>query len=344
MTGAVGVVGARGAVGRAAVRQLLDWGIAPIRLGGRTPRPVAGVDSVPLDVTDPDQLAAFCAACDTVVNCAGPAGVLGERVARAAIAAGAALVDASGDDTLPARLSALAPRRPVLVSAGVQPGLTGLLPRALAAGGVAPGASLTGYVGGRDQFTPAAAADYLVGDGEPLAAWRGGTRRSRALVPLVDVALPYFPEAVTAQPYLSGEIERLARRLGLDQAHWYSVFGGRRVLEALRRPGVTPLDLCRASELDLFGRRSYCHLVCQLDDATLVLCGTGASALTGVTTALATRAVLGGLVPAGAYHAAEVLDPTLAVRWLRDSHAVVELSIVDMARTGAGTAVEEGVL
>jgi hypothetical protein len=273
-------------------------------------------------------------------------------VARAALISGSSIVDASGDDGLLASLRAGyvgRGRLTVVVSAGLMPGLTGLLPRYLA--GIAPpeGARLTGYVGGRDRFTATAALDYLAaeGYGEPLAAWRAGRRRSRALPPLAHVALPYFPEPVTAQPYLSTETERLARRLRLAEVDWYSVFAGERVLAVLRAGSSdhasTAARLCRAAELDLFGLRPYQMVVLLLGDSALVLRGAGASALTGAMAALATRAVWAGEVPTGVHHAAEVLDAAPTVGRLRECLAVEELSVLN-GLSMARIEIEEGAL
>ncbi|MDF2708687.1 MAG: hypothetical protein K0R62_4339 [Nonomuraea muscovyensis] len=57
----------------------------------------SGVEAVRVDVEDAGALAAFCAGCRIVVNCAGPSSRILDTVARAALAAGAAYVDVAGD-------------------------------------------------------------------------------------------------------------------------------------------------------------------------------------------------------------------------------------------------------
>ncbi|MFB9839738.1 saccharopine dehydrogenase NADP-binding domain-containing protein, partial [Actinoallomurus acaciae] len=105
MTGGrtVGVLGASGAVGGAAVRELRDLGYSALLLGGRRPdalREVARGDdeTVRVDVADPDGLAAFAGRCDVVLNCAGPTYRLKATVAAAADSAGPHCVDVAGDD------------------------------------------------------------------------------------------------------------------------------------------------------------------------------------------------------------------------------------------------------
>ncbi|MGW7482853.1 saccharopine dehydrogenase NADP-binding domain-containing protein [Nonomuraea muscovyensis] len=57
----------------------------------------SGVEAMRVDVEDAGALAAFCAGCRIVVNCAGPSSRILDTVARAALAAGAAYVDVAGD-------------------------------------------------------------------------------------------------------------------------------------------------------------------------------------------------------------------------------------------------------
>ncbi|MEZ0073177.1 hypothetical protein [Planotetraspora sp. GP83] len=330
------VIGGHGQVGAHAVAQLRAWGAGPLRVGGRT-----APDRV--DALDPAGLAAFCAGATTVLNCAGPAAVIGSRVARAAHAAGARYVDASGDDALHAELSRLAGPWTAVVSAGMMPGLSGLLPHVLLSG-FPEAETLTGYVGGRDTITEVAAVDYLGADayGEAMAAWRGDRRVPGALRTRQAVQVPFYPEPITAVPYLSTETERVARRHGLREVEWYSAYAGNRVLAALYgRPSAD--ELRAAAELDAFGHERYQLLVltASSDDESrsLVLRGTGASALTGTAAALATWAVEQGDVPPGVWHLAEIPHgPSQILDRLAGCAAVVACDL----HVDAG--VEEGVL
>ncbi|WP_158610142.1 NAD(P)H-binding protein [Micromonospora globbae] len=365
MSGTIALVGAGGGVGRHALAHLLAWSVDTVRAGGRNPARLPADDPRvqvhAVDVTDAASLDAFCAGCHTVVNCAGPAATIGDKVARAAMRAGAGYVDAAGDDVLHAAVAALpgAADRVAVLSAGMMPGLSGLLPAYLA--GQVPGARrMTGYVGGRDTFTPGAALDFLAsgdaGYGEPLAAWRDGARRSRALAARTGVPVPFFDEPVLLQPYLSTETERLARRLGLADVDWYSAFAGDRLPAALgagaqqARTGAdlaaAAARLCRAAELDAFGRPRYQLLLVEVagvaGSRVLACRGTGANALTGAAAALGALAVAAGDVPAGVHHLAEAVDPGWAVEMLRASPAVTSLHVGD-GPLGAHELIEEGV-
>jgi hypothetical protein len=379
MTGGavVAVVGGYGAVGRATVRLLQDWQVGRLRIGGRSVEAARQLiseelggdgDAAAVDVWDPASLARFCAGCRVVVNCAGPSYRVLDRVALAALAAGADYVDPGGDAPVQRRLASLnlASRgRTAVLCAGLMPGLTGLLPRWLAGQGFTRATQLTAYVGLVDRLTPIGAAEYLLslggGHGESQAAWCSGSRVSRALAPLSEVELPFFPDRVNAHPYLSLEAERLACALGLDGVRWYNVFdGGGQMLTALSRlqgamMGQADLDaaaaeLAQAAELDLFGRAPYQLLVFQLDGEaggrsltrTVVLRGTDTYALTGSVTAMAVRELLDGHIAAGVHYAADALDPELVVAWLRGRASVIVFALLDSpAEAGA---IEEGVL
>jgi hypothetical protein len=364
----IAIAGASGAVGRAAATALREQGAGPLRLGARRTQPLerlaaelgdAGV--VHLDVGDPASLAAFCAGTRLVVNCAGPSYRILDRIARAASGAGADYVDACGNARVYRLLQTGGPfAGRAVVSAGFVPGISGLLPRAMALGLDAVHRLQARY-GGLAAFTPAAAADYLLGldgsDGESLAAWRDGRRAPGALVPVLAQPQPFFPGRVSAFPFLSRETERLALEWGLRDAESYAVFAGGHVLEAIRRWTLRPVDLesgasdlARAAELDLAGRRPYHVLVVQLDgerdgrpaSCSAVLRATDAGAITGAVAARAALSALHGSCPDGVNYADAIMDPASAVAWLRTVPAVESLAVHDEAVLSVG--VEEGVL
>ncbi|WBB94073.1 saccharopine dehydrogenase NADP-binding domain-containing protein [Verrucosispora sp. WMMC514] len=356
----VGVLGCYGAVGSAVV-ELLAAADVRLRLGGRRPGPlteVARETGVPreataiVDAADRYRLAEFAAGCAVVVDCTAPAYRAEAGVVRAAVAAGADYVGAAGEHRYPG----LPTGRRVVVGAGMTPGLTFVLPRALAAAGFDRLDRLTAYTGGRDRFTPGAARDYVAGmvggAGRSLAAWRGGRRVPGALTPLDRVELPYFPGRVTAHPFLSTEAERLAATLGLAEVSWYHVFDGEQALRALSTADPADIDpaadrLVRAAELETFGRSTYQLIVLQLDGAaqgrpvtrTLALRAADSYRLTAEAAVLAVRAVLAGEVPPGSHHAGEVLDPARVMERLAAAPSVRQLEVVDRP-----AAVEEGAL
>jgi hypothetical protein len=259
------------------------------------------------------------------------------------------------------------------------PGLAGLLPRQLASAAAFPCSEsstqtssghrrrLTARLGGLLAFTPAAAADLIAQllkpDGEVMAAWRHGRRVPAALGVERNVRLPFFPEPVTAVPFLLPEIASVAASLGIHEACSYTVFAGAHTFAVLERyraglpRGTTLTDaastLARASASDLAGRRPHHALTYQLDDVapdgsvrskSLVVTAQDASALTGIAAALGAFAILEGEVPAGVQRLAEALNPARAWTALAMATAVHRGLTFDGPLVNGSVDVEEGEL
>lgn len=249
--------------------------------------------------------------------------------------------------------------RVVVLSAGMMPGLSALLPRHLAGQGFDRVDRLTAHVGGVDRFTPAAALDYVAslsdGYATPLAVWRGHQVIPRASRPRRGVELPHFPGRVNAYPYLSAEAERLARSLGFAEVEWSSVFDGELTLAALARLHDLDADtaageLVRTSRLEAFGRTPYFQMVFRMEGEaagrpvtrTLVARAADSYELSAAVAVLAAGAVLRGLVRPGLHDAADVLDAGAVFQALLDDPAVTRLEVVD--GVAPVVEVEEGVL
>lgn len=353
----VGVIGGYGAVGAVAARCLAAEGGVRLRVGGRDAAAAARCASrlaVPaepavVDATDGDGLARFSRGCAVVLNCAGPAYELSGLPRHAAATAGADYVDVM-DGSAPG--PGPAGERTAVLSAGMSPGLSGLLPRLLVGGAVRP-VRFTGYYVGLGTFTHTGAVDYLLsmrrGYGTPLAQWRGGRVERGALSPVEACRLPALPHPVTAYPYLTEELVHQARVLGLAEARWYNAFDGHHLLDALSRhqaAGARAGDVdaeaaavVRASALDALGRTPY-HLLWGVLDGrdragapvrrTALVRGEDGSALTGVVGAVAAREVLLGRVPAGAHLAADVLPAGAVAAALRAHLPGTVVSVTDV--------------
>jgi hypothetical protein len=357
----IGVLGASGAVGRAAVRELRDLAAGELLLGGRrldalrtvVDRDLAGrAQAVRADVSAPASLAAFAERCDVVLNCVGPTYRLKDTVAAAALRAGAHCVDVAGDDpAAEALLSSGDPAtggRSVVLSAGTLPGLSSILPRWLARG-LDAAVTLSAYCGGLEPCSATVAEDLMLSlttggaggaaYGESLAAWRAGRRQSRVLHPVEDGEAPGFPGRVALQPFLSAETERLATDLGLDRVDWFNAHPGQQVRALLSRlpaslaVGESRHELAErmmlAARLDLAGRAPYYVMHFALTGSSqaapaarrLTLHASSSYRLTAAVGALAVDALLRGDIPPGVHFACDVLEPETIVRWLAASGA-----------------------
>ncbi|OKI02565.1 hypothetical protein A6A06_16250 [Streptomyces sp. CB02923] len=373
----VGVLGGYGAVGAAAVRCLAAEGGYRLRIGGR--RAAAGrefaaalpvaAEAMAVDATDDGSLARFSHGCDLVLNCAGPAYLLLDRARRAAFAAGADYADvmsAAADTGTHAR-------RTAVLSAGLTPGLSGMLP-GLLAHGLAVADRFHGGYAGLETFTRTGAADYLLSlereYGTPLAEWRAGAVTG-ALQVERGFRAPGVHRPLTAYPYLPQELVRQARARNLTEARWYNAFDGTHLLDALslvraegavRRGLDTRVDdVVRASALDAAGHTPYHVLWARLDGTdhqgqptarSVFLRAPDGSELTGAVGAFAAHEVLGGRVGAGVHQAGDVLRPQAALEWLRRhvprlTATVSEERVGEDSGAGVGTtgiAEDEGVL
>lgn len=332
----IGVIGGYGAVGSVAARCLAADGFR-LRIGGRSAERGAAfaaeladataVDATAasVDATDAESIVRFSADCDVVLNCAGPAYELGVLPRRAAIEAGVHYVD-----VMDGFAAAFTPpeNRIMVLSAGLLPGLSGMLPRMLAAG--LDEACFVGYYVSLADFTHTGAMDYLLsmdrGYGTALAKWCDGRVVPGALNVEQDCSIVGIPRPVTAYPYLTVELVQQAQRLGLKEASWYNAFDGDHVLRALNRyrgsddrqaPEDAATALVQASALDSFGRAPY-HVLFGTADGltedrvpvrrTALIRGEDGNALTGVVGAIASCEVARGRVAPGVCHeAADVL-------------------------------------
>lgn len=136
-----GVVGGYGATGKVVVSELWKSCQGEILIGGRDAGKGSAcaaefdrrVSAAPLDVLDSRSLDDFCSRCSIVVNCAGPVMVLQDRVAQAAFRAHCHYLDLAGllfvkERLVPHRQEIAASGLSFVISAGLIPGITELLP------------------------------------------------------------------------------------------------------------------------------------------------------------------------------------------------------------------------
>ncbi|MFI9804297.1 saccharopine dehydrogenase NADP-binding domain-containing protein [Streptomyces sp. NPDC052301] len=372
----IGVLGGYGAVGAAAARCLAAEGFR-LRIGGRD-RAAAErcatclggpAEARRVDARDEAELEGFARGCDVLLHCAGPAYELGAGPRRAAAAAGTAYVDVmDGAGPAPAPPGECT----AVLSAGLSPGLSGLLPRLLTDGRpLSAGARFTGHHVMLGAFTRTGALDYLLSlereYGTPRAEWRRGRVVPSALPGAARHTVPGVPHPVTAYPYLPRELADVASASGLAEARWYNAFDGHHLLDTLNRhrsgdAGPAGLearvaDVVRASGLDAFGRTPY-HLLWGVLEPlspgaggvrrTVLVRGTDGSAMTGVIGALAAAEVARHRIPPGAHQAATVLAPQQALAALRhhlpDTVCASTETPTDTLTDETATLLEDGVL
>ncbi|MFT4086831.1 MAG: Gfo/Idh/MocA family oxidoreductase [Gordonia sp. (in: high G+C Gram-positive bacteria)] len=215
--------GSGGAVGRHAARRLAaelgpDDELVLVGRRGTTPSlPNGGPRSVVVDLRLPlagwpDELHAA----DVVLSCAGPSYRYSPALARWCAEQGVAYVDAGGDQRLIDELAGAS--SPILLGAGVQPGLIAHLVARTAE----PGADVLVLCGGAQPLSEAAVGEYAHSvtdpDGWPGRVWDGGEI-------VVDDGAPPVPPSRTASvhAHLDPECAVTAQRLGLQRLRCFNV-------------------------------------------------------------------------------------------------------------------------
>ncbi|WP_422771400.1 saccharopine dehydrogenase NADP-binding domain-containing protein [Plantactinospora sp. WMMC1484] len=358
MTGLIGVLGGAGAVGRTAVERLASFGL-PLRIGGRSlvradeVARAVGADATAVDLFDDDSLTRFCSGCAVVVNCAGPSYQVLDRVARAALAADAGYVDAAGDLVAVEALGHAPPsslaRRAAVFSAGLMPGLSGLLPRLLLDG--TPVGRLDVYVGGSVEISEASAVDALLTRGpkfgHALAMWQAGRVVEHSLAPLRSVSLPGFRGRVHAVPFLSTEMRMLAAGGGIGELRNYTVYATENLPAAFATAWADDeqppeahagaIVAAAARDVEEHGRH-YTVLAYARPPAgsglparRVLLRTPDSYPLSGLVAAITARELAAGAVPPGVHYASEALDPRRVTAELAGDPLVSELALPEDA-------------
>lgn len=189
----IGVIGGTGRVGRECLRYLHENTAFGLLIGGRKPpREALPGSFLSVDVFDEASLARFCGQCSLVINCAGPASAVRERVAAAALAGGCHYVDPGGYTPLFPILSSRRPeirakRLTFLLTLGILPGLSELFPVYVARTCFDQVEGFEYACVGRDRWTFPSAWDIAwgvgnIGNGEAPVYYEQGVRRQAGLL------------------------------------------------------------------------------------------------------------------------------------------------------------------
>lgn len=351
------LLGSTGAVGQGCLDALARYGDVSLLIAGRDEarlRETAGavhadVETARLDIADAPALAAAAAHCDVVINCAGPSQRFSAQVVDTVIGVGLPYVDPGGDYALLERLSAAAPTVPVVLQAGVQPGLSGLLLRVLVSQRADTIDSLIAWCGGLQRLTPASVLEYLASlhdtHSHPGSALCGGVIRHISHEECKPAPSQYFPDSATVHPHLDAETVAVATHLGIGNLSWMNVFDGARTTRAMQqlaiddqRPCGYPdlRDVLAAAKLDLFGRQPYFTILAsahgKTGSTTVAFTCPDSYRVTGALTAFAVRNIAG--MPAGARPFWTLDEPRRALQFVTETVSAARVSFVDDRAAG----------
>jgi hypothetical protein len=171
----IGVIGGTGRVGRECLRYLSDHVDCELLAGSRsTPEGTAlsphvhGAEFAAVDVFNDMELDSFCKRCRLIINCSGPAALVRERVAKAALAHKCHFVDPGGYTPLFHALDARQIANSGLsffLGAGIFPGLSEIFPPYVADKEFDVVESMEYAIIGRDAWTLPSAYDIAWGVG-----------------------------------------------------------------------------------------------------------------------------------------------------------------------------------
>ena len=314
------------------------------------------VEIARLDVADAAAVTAAVTHCDVVINCAGPSQRLSAQVAGAAIAAGVPYVDPGGDHALLDRLAAAGTGVPVVLQAGVQPGLSGLLLRVLALHRSDKIDCVTAWCGGLQHLTLASVLEYVASlhdtHSHPGAALRDGVIRRVSRDECKPAPAQYFPDSATVRPHLDAETVAVAAHLGIgrypvdERIRRCTHDAGDAAAGGRRRTAARPADLgdvLAAAKLDLFGRQPYFAIVGSahgsLGSTTVAFTCPDSYRITGALAAFAAQHVAG--MPAGAQPFWSIDEPRRVLEFLTEAVPEAEVSFVE---DSALPMIEEGSL
>lgn len=231
--GIVGILGSTGHVGKELLRLLEVAEESPsilIRLGGRKTSDAdkSRYECFVVDIMNENSLSNFCKGCSVIVNCSGPSALYAIPVMNAAACAGANYIDAFGGagEKLSHSIIEIMRKFPLLTlvtGAGVFPGLSEVLPRAIASCYFDKVERLFIAAGGLELCSWAGGSDLLVSAITGYGSIEGKDREQ----------IIGFPTGWVAKPYQSSDFKRLSHILCCNDSAWYSVFSSTRVSEVI---------------------------------------------------------------------------------------------------------------
>jgi hypothetical protein len=344
----IGILGGYGNTGRIVVQELAKLPKVDVILGGRDmgkandflkSSGISSARAAVADALDPESLKNFCRDTDIVINCTGPTCLILDRVARAALEAGAHYIDPGGYDTVYRKMQGSnfgvpAPGRACVVSAGLFPGIAELLVQYMAEQFDEP-TSLDFYMDGRSQLASCVFED-MVHSFFPLeiGAFEHGvfTKRKR----WASAQYP-FPKPIGNQravPLFWPEIERFARERRVPHVGWHvaapaqflivkdlihPLFKNHTKLAARLLKTPYDFEISKYGDMYVFIVEAKGRKKGELRHATatIVARGTEHYRLTAIPLVLTAEMILNGEVAPGVHFLADAVTPVSFIERLR---------------------------
>lgn len=247
----IGIIGASGLVGVEAVKTILSSTDYKLILGGRNTDKIHEIFNdeekityVQVDIFDEEQLNNFCTKCSVIVNCAGPAKKIMDKIALAAINNSKHYIDVSGDERLSQLLlvkkdEIKSKRLKIIISAGLYPGLSEIFPSFIAEKYFDAVDSLELAFAGQGGLSYNAAYDYVCSIEEDYG--KGMTYLKNGKPEKVDekagfnISLPEPAKGFDIYPVLTDEFTRTACKYNIKSAYFFNSFQDKSILSTFMK-------------------------------------------------------------------------------------------------------------
>ncbi|MBQ7433955.1 MAG: SDR family NAD(P)-dependent oxidoreductase [Lachnospiraceae bacterium] len=271
----VAVLGAYGGIGQSICRKLFSVGDVKIKASGRRLEEAKHIlsdiwDEIQyenVDIDDEKALEEFVSGVQILINAAGIDGQKEMDIIRQCQKADVRYIS-------PGKANPLAFQKNCIFDAGSMPGLSLLIPRAMAGTMDEPVVEVNFYYCVQDSFSKNAAKDYIEGlfdcNKKMMVIYENGK-----LIPFVeksDFEIPYLEGKKKRYPFYDQESKIMVREFALKRGSWSMVLEGQRTMKALEESRTIYPDnqelaiekLCKASSLDTFEHGRYSAIYVQM--------------------------------------------------------------------------------
>jgi len=355
----IGVIGGYGMVGREVVKYLLKRTSHDILIGGRVGHkggafPEDRVSYQAVDVFKPFSLGSFCRSCMLVINCAGPAAVVREKVALAALRHRTHYVDPGGYNPAHYILNRCRDELQekgiaMVLATGILPGLSEVFPIHEARRGFDSVHSMELAYIGRDQWSHNSAYDIAwgvgnIGKGEaPIFYEQGEVREAKLLTSGKSLPLPQPIGAYTLFPVFREELRWFVEDECIDNVRVYGnnwglwvslatiavkLFGWHKSPKQLHQAASL---ISKAAQRDLKDKRPGFMLHLNMEglrsDQPVSLTSTlyfeETYRATGICVAIAAQMIAEGTIPAGCHWASQIPNVDIFMeRFLQQGYSI----------------------
>lgn len=222
------------------------------------------------DIYSSQSLTNFCNSCDIILNCAGPACSLKDRIAQYAAKANAIYIDTSDIILINEALTKNLDKDKIYIAgAGYVPGLAGIILKMLHNEYFDNIDFVNCYQGGKQAFSPIAFTDIILssisGVGHSDSYLKDGNIQKESVSHSEKKFIPGFQEEIYLKAYLSKEMINIADKLNIKELHWYNMVSDEKMMSLVmdsfqllmteeRKTAIRKIqELCKEKKVDNIG-------------------------------------------------------------------------------------------